>query len=62
MSRRLVAVGAAILVTLAAMPLLGLYRSRLCVQRRRESSRIAVACIAGALTFGLVKGDSCRRR
>ena len=57
-SRRLVAVGAAILVTLAAMPLLGLYRSRLCVQRRRETSRIAVACIAGALTFGLVKGDA----
>ena len=57
MSRRLVAVGAAILVTLAAMPLLGLYRSRLCVQRRRETSRIAVACIAGALTFGLIKGD-----
>jgi exopolysaccharide biosynthesis polyprenyl glycosylphosphotransferase len=56
-SRRLVAVGAAILVTLTAMPLLGLYRSRLCVQRRRETSRIAVACIAGALTFGLVKGD-----
>jgi len=56
-SRRLVAVGAAILVTLTAMPLLGLYRSRLCVQRRRETSRIVVACIAGALTFGLVKGD-----
>ena len=57
-SRRLVAVGAAILVTLAAMPLLGLYRSRLCVQRRRETSRIAVACVAGALAFGLVKGDA----
>ena len=56
-NRRLAAVGAAILVTLAAMPLLGLYRSRLCVQRRRETSRIVVACFAGALAFGLVKGD-----
>jgi exopolysaccharide biosynthesis polyprenyl glycosylphosphotransferase len=54
-SRRLVAVGLAILVTLAAMPLLGLYRSRLCIQRRRETSRIAVACVAGGATFGVVK-------
>ena len=38
------------------MPLLGLYRSRLCIQRRREISRIAVACVAGAVTFGVVKG------
>ena len=58
LSRGLAAVGAAILVTLAAMPLLGLYRSRLCVQRRRATARLAVACIAGALTFELVKGDA----
>ena len=56
--RRLAAGGAAILVTLAAMPLLGLYRSRLCVERRRETSRIAVACVTGAVTFGLVTGDA----
>jgi exopolysaccharide biosynthesis polyprenyl glycosylphosphotransferase len=56
--RRLGAAGAAILVTLAAMPLLGLYRSRLCVERRRETSRIAVACVTGAVTFGLVTGEA----
>jgi exopolysaccharide biosynthesis polyprenyl glycosylphosphotransferase len=49
------AVTVAILVTLTAMPLLGLYRSRLCMQRRRETSRIAVACVAGAVTFAVVK-------
>ena len=57
-SRRLAAGGVAILVTLAAMPLLGLYRSRLCVERRRETSRIAVACVAGAVMFGLVTGNA----
>ncbi len=57
-SRRLGAVGVAILVTLACMPLLGLYRSRLCIQRRRETTRIAIACFAGAATFGLVKAAS----
>jgi exopolysaccharide biosynthesis polyprenyl glycosylphosphotransferase len=56
--RRVAASGAAILVTLAVMPLLGLYRSRLCVERRRETSRIAVACVTGAVTFGLVTGDA----
>ncbi len=56
--RRLAAVVVAILVTLAAMQLLGLYRSRLCVQRSRETSRIVVACVAGAVAFRLVKGDA----
>ncbi len=54
-SRRLGAVSLAILVTLVSMPLLGLYRSRLCIQRRRETSRIVIACLTGAVTFGLVK-------
>ncbi len=47
---------AATAVTLAAMQLLGLYRSRLCVQRGHEAVRIVLAVLAGAVTFELLRG------
>jgi exopolysaccharide biosynthesis polyprenyl glycosylphosphotransferase len=47
-------------VTLVAMQLLGLYRSRLCVQRGQETARIAVAVGAGAVTLELLRGDGNR--
>ena len=50
------ALGAAI-VTLLLMHLLGLYRSRLCVQRSHETVRIVVAVAAGALTLEWLRGD-----
>ena len=58
--RRWGAALAAIAVTLAAMRLLGLYRSRLCVQRGQETARIVVAVVAGAVTFALLRGDGDR--
>ncbi len=51
---------AATAVTLAAMQLLGLYRSRLCVQRGQESARIVLAVLAGAVTFELLRGGKDR--
>ena len=53
------ALGAAI-VTLVLMHLLGLYRSRLCVQRSHETVRIVLAVSAGALTLELLRGDRDR--
>ena len=55
--------GAALLagiVTLGVMRLLGLYRSRLCVQRGQETARIVIAVAAGAVTFELLRGDTVR--
>ena len=51
---------AATAVTLAAMQLLGLYRSRLCVQRGQEKARIVVAAVAGAVSLELLRGDGDR--
>jgi exopolysaccharide biosynthesis polyprenyl glycosylphosphotransferase len=51
---------AATVATLAAMRLLGLYRSRLCVRRGQETARIVVAVIAGAVTLELLRGDGYR--
>ncbi len=59
-SRRWVAALAATAVTLAAMQLLGLYRSRLCVQRGQETARIVVAVVAGAVTLELLRGEGDR--
>ena len=59
-SRRWGAALAATAVTLAAMQLLGLYRSRLCVQRGQETARIVVAVVAGAVTLELLRGDGNR--
>ena len=42
------------------MQLLGLYRSRLCVQRSHETVRIVVAVAAGAVTLELLRGDRDR--
>ncbi len=44
-------------VTLAAMRMLGLYRSRFCVQRGPERVRILLAVVAGAVTFVLLRGN-----
>ncbi len=59
-SRRWGAALAATVVTLVAMRLLGLYRSRLCVQRGREIARIVIAVVAGAVTLELLRGDGRR--
>ena len=58
--RRWGAALAATAVTLAAMQLLGLYRSRLCVQRGQEAARIVLAVAAGAVTFELLRGGQDR--
>ena len=59
-SRRWGAALAATAVTLAAMQLLRLYRSRLCVQRGQEIARIIVAVVTGAVTLELLRGDGVR--
>ena len=59
-SRRWGAALAATAVTLAAMQLLRLYRSRLCVQRGQEIARIVVAVVTGAVTLELLRGDGDR--
>lgn len=51
---------AATAVTLVAMQFVGLYRSRLCVQRGQETARIVVAVGAGAVTLELLRGDGNR--
>jgi exopolysaccharide biosynthesis polyprenyl glycosylphosphotransferase len=48
---------AALVVTILTMKLLRLYRSRLCVQRGQEVSRIVLSVALGAVAFGLVRGD-----
>ncbi len=48
---------AATIVTLAAIQLLGLYRSRFFVERRPETARITVAVFTGSVTFALIRGD-----
>ena len=58
--RRWGAALAAAIVTLLLMHLLGLYRSRLCVQRSHETVRIVVAVAAGAVTLELLRGDRAR--
>ena len=59
-TRRWGAALAATAVTLAAMQVLGLYRSRLCVQRGQETARIVLAVVAGAVTFELLWGGTDR--
>ena len=51
---------AATAVTLVAMQLLGLYRSRLCIQRGQERARIVIAVVAGAVTLELLRGGRDR--
>jgi exopolysaccharide biosynthesis polyprenyl glycosylphosphotransferase len=51
---------AATAVTLGAMRLLGLYRSRQCIRRGPETARIVVAVVAGAVTLELLRGDGYR--
>ncbi len=58
--RRWGAALAAAIVTLLFMHLLGLYRSRLCVQRSHETVRIVLAVAAGAVTLELLRGDRDR--
>jgi exopolysaccharide biosynthesis polyprenyl glycosylphosphotransferase len=48
---------AATMVTLAAMQLLGLYRSRYFVPRGQELPRIVLAVSLGAVTFVLIEGN-----
>ena len=48
---------AALVVTIVAMKLLRLYRSRLCVQRGQEVTRIVLAIALGAVALELVRGD-----
>ncbi|MFZ0249228.1 MAG: sugar transferase [Acidimicrobiales bacterium] len=55
--RRWGAVVAALVVTIIAMKLLRLYRSRLCAQRGQEVARIVFAGALGAVTLELVRGD-----
>jgi exopolysaccharide biosynthesis polyprenyl glycosylphosphotransferase len=55
--RRWAAALTATVVTLAAMQLLGLYRSRLCVHRGQEVTRIILAVLAGQVTFSLIRGS-----
>jgi exopolysaccharide biosynthesis polyprenyl glycosylphosphotransferase len=48
---------AALVVTIVAMKLLKLYRSRLCAQRGQEVTRIVLAVALGAVALELVRGD-----
>ena len=57
-SRRWGAAMAATVVTLAALQLLGLYRTRLCVQRGQQTVRIVVAVAAGAVCLELLRADA----
>ncbi len=59
-ARQWIAALAAIAVTLAAMRLLGLYRSRVCVQRGQETARIVLAAVLGAVVLELLRGDGER--
>ena len=55
--RRWGAALAATFVTLVAMQVLGLYRSRLCVQRGQEMARIVIAVLAGpSRPLSLIRG------
>jgi exopolysaccharide biosynthesis polyprenyl glycosylphosphotransferase len=55
--RRWVSAIVATVVTLAAMQLLGLYRSRFRVQRGQEMARIVLAVLAGSVAFVLIRGN-----
>ena len=48
---------AALVVTIVAMKVLRLYRSRLCVQRGQEVARIGAAVAVGAVALEFVRGD-----
>ena len=58
--RRWGAALAAIVVTLAAMQVVGLYRSRVCAQRGQELARVVVAVLVGAATLEFLRGDGNR--
>ncbi len=51
---------AATIVTLAAMQVLGLYRSRVCARRGQELTRVIIAALIGAATLELFRGDGYR--
>jgi exopolysaccharide biosynthesis polyprenyl glycosylphosphotransferase len=55
--RRWVAALAATAATLVAMRLLGLYRSRVCMQRGQQALRIAIAVLVGAVCLELLRGE-----
>ena len=55
--RRWGAVVAALVVTIIAMKVLRLYRSRMCAQRGQEVARIVLAGALGAVTLEFVRGD-----
>ena len=59
-SRRWGAALVATVVTLAGMQLLGLYRSRRCVQRGQETARIVVAVVVSTISLELLRGDGNR--
>ncbi len=46
----------AAVITLLAMYLLGLYRSRICMRRTQELGRIVLAVLAGAVSVDIVRG------
>ncbi len=52
----------AVAVTLLAMQVLGLYRSRLCAHGAQETARIVVAVVAGAVALELLRGDASRSK
>jgi exopolysaccharide biosynthesis polyprenyl glycosylphosphotransferase len=52
--RWLAAIGAAV-VTLGLIRLLGLYRTRMCLQRGQEMGRMFVAVVAGAIVLALLR-------
>jgi exopolysaccharide biosynthesis polyprenyl glycosylphosphotransferase len=58
--RRWGAALAATIVTLAAMQVLGLYRSRVCARRGQELARVVVAVLVGTVTLELLRGDGIR--
>ena len=58
--RRWGAALAATIVTLAAMQVLGLYRSRVCPRHGQELTRVVVAVLVGTVTLELLRGDGIR--
>ena len=58
--RRWSAALAAAVISVVFLHLLGLYRTRMCVQPAQQATRIAVAVLAGALTLELLRRDAER--
>jgi len=58
--RRWLAALAAAVISVAFLHVLGLYRTRLCVQPGQQAARVALAVLAGALTLELLRRDAER--